>query len=156
MDNVIDIKKISFVKRPIALSPDYRPFYKIAQIVMVLKVNSVNQKASLLKFHLFSWALKDKENKTRLLEYLDSDFQSGLNVFGIEPSLNRALSFAISEDLISFEEGKYKLAEKGNQFYIAIEKDKDLLIEEKAYLQIIKKRLSEAQVEKLRKSWINA
>lgn len=62
MDEYNNITKISFVKRPISIPPDYRPMFKVAQIVMILGYCCRSNRSSLLKLHLFSWALKSEGN----------------------------------------------------------------------------------------------
>lgn len=45
-----EIKNIKFSKKPISIPVDYRPVYKIAQIVMILSITCIGNKSSLLNF----------------------------------------------------------------------------------------------------------
>ena len=90
--------------------------YKVAQILLILHYNGFAGKASLLKLHLFSWAMKSYENMHSLKEFVTSNYEQKLHFFGIESTLNRALNLAYAEKLIDFENGSYKLLEKGKLF----------------------------------------
>ncbi|MCU0321724.1 MAG: hypothetical protein MUE72_04865 [Chitinophagaceae bacterium] len=148
--------KIIFKSRPIPIFPSYRPMYRIAQVLLVLKINSVGGKASLLKLHLFSWAFKSYDNLTLLKNFVLSNFQNKLLYFGIEPSLNRALNLAIGEGLISFDSAKYSITEKGENFVAEILKDKEIFLSERIVLDAIGKKLTEKEILKLEKLWKNA
>lgn len=151
-----DSFKISFTSRPIPLFPSYRPMYRIAQILLVLKLNSVGGKASLLKLHLFSWAFKSSENFTRLKAYVTSNYQEKLLYFGIEPSLNRALNFAIGEGLISSDGIRYTITPKGDNFANEILSDAELFMYERSMLRLIGKNISEKKITELENFWKNA
>src|SRR5690606_40901210 len=99
-----ETKFISFTERATPLFRSYRPMYKVSQILMVLFYNGFGGKASLLKLHLFSWALKSTENLELLKEFATSNGQIKLRFFGIESTLNRALNLAYAEKLIDFED----------------------------------------------------
>lgn len=113
-------------------------------------------KGSLLKLHLFSWALKSEENMKKLQEYFISDFTRSDIYFGIEPTLNRALDYAIAENLIGMDGAKYFIKTKGEELFKKIIADKELFSNEKSVLVAIGKNISEAQIIKLQKNWSNA
>lgn len=148
-------KYISFTERATPLYPSYRPMYKVSQILMVLFYNGFGGKASLLKLHLFSWALKSTENLDLLKEFATSNGQSKLHFFSIESTLNRALNLAYAEKLIYFENGSYSLLEKGRNFAISIDEDKTLFINEKQILKLIGKKIPEKTINSLINHWKN-
>lgn len=148
-------KFISFTERATPLYPSYRPMYKVSEILMVLYYNGFGGKASLLKLHLFSWALKSTENLELLKEFAISNGQSKLRFFGIESTLNRALNLAYAEKLIDFDNGSYSLLEKGRNFAISIEKDKSLFVNEKQILKVIGKKIPERAINSLINHWKN-
>ena len=76
----LQITKLSFSKKPIPLPAEYRPMYKIALIVMVLKLCCRGETSNLLKLHLFSWALSSEKHMTQLREYVRSNFQTDFSV----------------------------------------------------------------------------
>jgi hypothetical protein len=149
------INKLSFVKRPISIPPEYRPLYKIGLIVLILKLCCRGEKSNLLKLHLFSWALTSEKNMCIIREYLESNFQSDFSVWGIEPTLNRALQFAISENICGIIDGRtYALAEKGNQFFNLINSDTLLFEKEKVFLKFVGKiQLTDTRINAMTKKW---
>lgn len=148
------IKKLSFKKRPIPIPPDYRPSYKLAQVVLVLKLCCRGSSSGLLKLHLLSWALKSNKNKNILSSLIQSDFQTDFAVWGIEPTLNRALQLAVADGICSYAKGKYTLAQKGEEFFKAIDNEKDLFDNEKQFLNSIgKNKLTDSQLKRLSTKW---
>lgn len=155
MMNELVINKLSFTKKPIALPADYRPLYKISLIVLILKLSCRGEKSSLLKLHLFSWALKTNRNMQKLREYITSNYKTEFSVWGIEPALNRALQFAVAEDICKIVDGKnYQLTEKGIKFYNMINSDSELFSEEKGFLKFVgKNSITDNRIEAMSKQW---
>lgn len=150
------IKKLSFTKRPIPIPADYRPMYKIAIIVLILKLCCRSDKASLLKLHLFSWALASKKHTALLADYIAKNFVGEFSVWGIEPTLNRALQLATAEKICDIIDGKnYQLsAEKGLQFFNMIMSDNELLVDEKAFLKSLgKNTITDSRINTMTKQW---
>ncbi len=130
--------------------------YKVAQILLILYFNGYAGKASLLKLHLFSWALKSYENLNILKDFVTSNYQKELQFFGIESTLNRALNLAYAEKLVDFDRGNYKLLEKGRKFVEQINEDETLFINEKQVLKLIGKKIPEKIINGLINQWKNA
>lgn len=152
--NELNFKNISFTKKPISIPAEYRPLYKIAQICLILKYTCVGSKSSLLKLHLFSWTFKSIENRNTLLQFIKSNYETDLSVWGIEPTLNRALHLAVSENYCSYSKGKYTLEEKGLNFTNIIEADVEILKDEIELLKIIgKKSITEDRLQILSNKW---
>lgn len=148
------IRDFKFSKRPISISAEYRPLFKVAQIVLVLKHASIKEQASILKLHLFSWAMRSQRSMRRLTLFIESDReQTKPKVWTLAPSVNRAVDFALSEQLVEKHHGLIRLTEKGRAFGRAIEADETLLEEERAFLADIGKKVSEAEVQRLSKNW---
>jgi hypothetical protein len=151
----IIIKKISFTQRPIPIPADYRPMYKIALIVLILRLCCRAETSNLLKLHLFSWALSSDKNISKLHEYVNSNFSSDFSVWGIEPALNRALQLAVAENICEVINGKnYKLTEKGIQFYEMINADSELFQKEKSFLVFIgKSKITDSRINAMSNQW---
>lgn len=149
------IKKLTFTKRPIPLPAEYRPMYKIALIVMILKFCCRSETSNLLKLHLFSWALASEKNMNELRNYISSNFNSDFSVWGIEPALNRALQLAVAENICDIVNGKnYKLTEKGNRFFKMIKADSDLFEIEKAFLSFVgKNQITDSRITSMTQNW---
>lgn len=149
-------KYISFTEREMPLYVNYRPMYKVSQILLILYFNGYAGKASLLKLHLFAWALKSYENLNILKDFVTSNYQKKLQFFGIESTLNRALNLAYAEKLIDFDKGNYKLLDKGRKFVEQINKDESLFVDEKQVLKLIGKKIPEKIINGLINQWKNA
>ena len=150
------IKKLSFTKRPIPIPADYRPMYKIAIIVLILKLCCRSDKASLLKLHLFSWALASKKHTAMLADHISKNFVGEFSVWGIEPALNRALQLATAEKICDIIDGKnYQLStEKGLQFFNMVMSDNELLVDEKAFLRSLgKNTITDSRINTMTKQW---
>ncbi|XOV68036.1 MAG: hypothetical protein ACFHU9_02460 [Fluviicola sp.] len=151
---MMQIKKLSFKKRPIPVPGDYRPLYKISLILLILKINGRGGKASLLKIHLFLWALKSQANMEIVQEHIQMPEFGLLNFWGMEPAATRALKFAVSENLCAISSGKYTITSKGEEFVKKILSDKELLIDERDFLNAIgKSHLTEAHIGEITKKW---
>jgi len=154
---MVDLKNyIVFTERPIPLYPSYRPMYKVSLILLILSINGYAGKASLLKLHLFSWALKSHKNLDALKEFVVTNYRKDLKFFGIELTLNRALNLAVAEKLISFHDDKYILLNKGTEFVNYLIQTQDLFIYEKQVLKVIGKKITEKKMDELLKYWKNA
>lgn len=153
-----NFKHITFHKRPIPVQPEYRPVYKIAQIVIGLKKSCRKSKASLPLLHLFSWALKSNENEKLIHDYLKSPSTTLLEVWNFEPSLNRALHFAQAENLIEMilPQGHYSLTERGHKFADVLIESDLVLLQEKAFFDSIKYSITEKLVQDISKKWANS
>lgn len=152
----LKIKKLSFVKRPISIPADYRPMYKIAIIVLILKYCCRASKSSLLKLHLFSWALTSKRHALLLSEYINDGYKGDFSIWGIEPALNRALQLATAEKICEIIDGKnYVLTNDiGLKFYNKIAADKELFNEEKTFLLSIgKSKITDSKINAMTKQW---
>lgn len=154
-DQELIIRKLSFTQRPIPIPADYRPMYKIALIVLILRICCRSETSSLLKLHLFSWALTSDSNLNKLQEHIASNFQTDFSVWGIEPALNRALQLAIAEGICEVITGKnYKLTEKGFKFYEMINSDKELFVKEKVFLNFVgKTKITDSRINKMSNQW---
>lgn len=151
-----DNKYISFTERELPLYVNYRPMYKVSQVLLILYFNGYAGKASLLKLHLFSWALKSNDNLNLLKVFVTSNYQNKLEFFGIESTLNRALNLAYAEKLVDFDKGNYKISEKGRQFVEQINEDESLFLDEKQILKFIGKKIPEKIIDGLINQWKNA
>ncbi len=149
------IRKLSFTQRPIPIPADYRPMYKIALLVLILRLCCRAETSNLLKLHLFSWALSSDTNTLKLREFVTSNFKSDFSVWGIEPALNRALQLAIAENICEVVSGKnYRLTEKGFRFYEMIIADNELFDKEKTFLNFIgKSKITDSRINAMSNQW---
>ncbi|MUH97296.1 hypothetical protein VFES401_15570 [Aliivibrio fischeri] len=145
---------LTFTRKPMPVIPEQRPMYKIAMILLVLKICSSGSKSSLLRLHLFNWALFDEQRFQSLVLSAERK-ELIMGVWGVDPSLNMALALAVSEQLLVKENnGSYKITPKGDLF-ITESKLITLFDSEVLQLKKVSKKITEAMVKAAAKRWEN-
>jgi len=144
--------QITFKRKPVPIPADYRPLYKIALILLILERNSRGKKASLMKLHLFSWAIKSSLSQERLINALESNDLP--EFWSFEPSLNRALTFAEAENLCEVVNKKnYRITSKGKEFLDKVVESEDVFKDEKEFLSQIGLKVGETLIQNTIKKW---
>jgi hypothetical protein len=143
--------KISFSPQNKPIYPELRIIYRIVQVLLVLKICSRGQKSSLIRLHLFNWGLSSKENRTTLLKFAQQTTTS-INFWSIDPMLNRAIEFAVADNLIERDTNNYSITVKGLSYINSIssvdEIEKDI-----NFLKLIGKNITELSVSKQLDLW---
>lgn len=145
------MSSLRFTIKPTPVFPEHRPLYKIAQLVLILKVSSRGGRSSLAKLQLFNWALKKKERGQRLADAADSG-QLSVSGWGFDPAVPIALRFAIADGLIDDVSTGYSLTTDGERFARAVT-SAGLLPDDLALLQQISKKITEGMVNDVAKRW---
>ncbi|PHC91646.1 hypothetical protein COF42_03380 [Bacillus wiedmannii] len=143
-----------FNKRLSPISPELRPVWKLAIIVLILDKCCVKHKSSFQKIQVLCWAVKNKRNQNELLEFLVArNINLNFNfVVRYEPSVNRVVDIALAEGYIEQVTGnRISLTCKGKELAEEIEKSPYLLVEEKHFFNFIGKRLTETILKELAK-----
>lgn len=131
-----------------AIPANLRPIYRITQILLVLKINSRNNKASFFKIQFFNWLLKHSSNEINE-RFLEQPEIFVINRIRIDPMVNLAINYALADDLITISENsKYQLTEKGSAFVENIIQENLILKDEIKLLNRIGKRISETSLRK--------
>ena len=104
------------------------------------------------RLQLFNWALKSRDRQERLVTAAKI---KSLNVqaWGFDPALSIALRFAVAETLVHSVSTGYQITDFGKLFVEDIEKDPDLLSQEKEALKRIGKGITETMVNAVAKGW---
>jgi hypothetical protein len=137
----------SFARRPVAVAADLRPLWRLGSICLILR-NCWGASATLRQLHVLNWALRDGENRSVFLSALQ-DAPPVLPIVRIEPSLNRAVNFALGEALIARAANRLTLEPKGREFAKRIADTDDLFVQEKAFFAAIGKKVTEKIVERV-------
>jgi hypothetical protein len=113
---------LTFNRKAMPIIAEYRPMFKIAQILLILFYSSRGKKSSLIRLHLINWALKDSNRKAALIE---SSVRKEIlfDVWGIDPALNLSLQFGVAEGLIERKSSTYKITTKASEFIQKIGED---------------------------------
>lgn len=148
------MSKLLFSRKKTAVLPELRPMYKVGKILLILKICCSGGKASLLKLHLFNWAMLESQRLHILLRSAEEK-ELLLGVWGIDPSLNMALNYAISEDLLCrLQNGNYKLTSKSESFISGSDLI-NLFDNEFNILKKIDKKITETMVTQAAKRWVD-
>lgn len=143
---------INFTVRPMPVLTELRPMYKISQALLILSICGHGSKCSLVKLHLMHWAMKTP----RRMETMTLAAQLGqisLPVWGFDPALSIALQLAFRDGLIEPTSNGFKLLPKGALLVKDIMSDETVMIEEKAALSKIGKKITESMVKTISKEW---
>lgn len=142
------IDTLTFNRRPQPLPASLRPVYRIALIVLILKINCRSNTASLLKLQFFNWLLKSVSLQKLVIDKLTQDCVFTLELIHLDPMINLALKYAFSDGLITVtNNSKYVLAEKGLEFADRILHDEQLALAEEIKLLVqIGQRISEVKL----------
>lgn len=132
--------------RKVSISPDYRPLYKITQILILLNYSN-RRSSSLLRIQLFNYALK----KIGVGDFLgEINSNQRISIVRFDPAVNRALIFAKGNGLLDVSEnGKFKLTERGAEFIEWIVNEGDLLLEEKHLIQKYGRKITDSLVDRI-------
>lgn len=143
--------KLKFTLKASPVLPEHRPIYKIAQILFILHFSRA-RKSSLLRLHLFNWALKTKQ-RMNILRVATTRGWLSLPTWGFDPALAIAVRFALAEKLIAQVANGYQLDAKGIDFLGAAMIDDDIFQEERSFLLEVGKLITEKMVESVAKDW---
>lgn len=72
-------------------------------------------------------------------QWVTNDFKNDYHIWGVEPTVNRAVTYAVAEGLVSQIDGDYIITEKGVSLYKMIRKDKEIFQQEKDFLNFLGK-----------------
>ena len=145
-------KKMKFIQRPAPVFVEHRPIYNIGQILLILYLSSRGFKSSLTRLQLFNWLIKERVRKDKVILSIKNN-KLDVYAWGFDPALTIALRYAIAEKLIDEDVDSFKLTNKGVEYCMRILEDETLFEEEKTFLQVVKKSITEKIVDSATKGW---
>ena len=145
-------KKMKFIQRPAPVFVEHRPIYKIGQILLILYLSSRGFKSSLTRLQLFNWLIKERVRKDKVILSIKNN-KLDVYAWGFDPAITIALIYAIAEKLIDEDVDSFKLTNKGVEYCMRILEDETLFEEEKTFLQVVKKSITEKIVDSATKGW---
>ena len=142
----LEYTDIVFNAKPDAVPYNYRISYKVTQLCLIMRICGRGDVCSLIKLHMISFALISQENMRKLVEFADGIGSAPIVRF--DPSVNRALTYAIGYGLIKRQQNaKYKLTAE------QIKVVGDLMVIEIGDLNLLAKKLTESKVEEIVDRW---
>lgn len=146
--NELDVP-FTFHRRPSPLPADLRPAWRVSLLTLILS-KCWGNRASLKQLHVLNWAIRSPVTRGAFLEFLKGSKQPDLPVVRFEPSLDRALSFALGEKLMETADGvSFALTTKGSAFAETISKTKESFHPEREFLARIPGKLTQRQIENI-------
>ncbi len=136
-------------KVPDSIPADIRPLWRVSLCLAILKY-SRGGTASLKKLQVMAWALMNKRNYDLVLQAIESDIAKKKLIVRYDPALDRALDFAIGENLIEFTSSvRYKISEFGRKLVTETEEEGSSLEKELLFLKENGSKFSEDIIENL-------
>ncbi|MCP3763696.1 hypothetical protein NLX67_15070 [Domibacillus sp. A3M-37] len=151
-DNFILTDQIIFDPKPEAVPYQYRLSYKIALTCLILGMACGRGGCSLSKLHLISVSMYSEKEMNNLLNYVNGKPDTYL-VLRYDPTINKTVDFMLAENIL-FQQGNglFRLTKSGKNFLDRIKKDKELLKNEKDFLNQLSNGLTEYLIELIKKS----
>src|SRR5689334_6792274 len=119
-----------FRRRAVPVPGDLRPLWRINLILLLLRKCCRGGRSSFARLHVLSWASLSFENRTLLVRALDGEETVESIIVRVEPSLNRAVDFAVGEGFIRRVNGdRYELTPTGVARADALSNVDDCLLE---------------------------
>jgi len=139
-----------FNRRATAVPGDLRPLWRINLVLLLLRKCCRGGRSSFARLHVLSWASLSPENRNLLVRVLDEEETVESLVVRVEPSLNRAVDFAIGEGFVRRVTGnRYELTPAGVARANALVDAEDCLDGEKAFVEQVGRRVTESLVNDL-------
>lgn len=142
--------------RPTPLPCDLRPIWRIAVLVLIL--NQCRQKrATIEQLHVMNWSMRSRRAQEQFLAYLQGRKSPNEVVVRYDPSLTRAIDFALGEGIVeryekltSGDEGKAEyrltLSTQGDKLANELITDEENFVVEKAFLRDIGQKITQTQI----------
>ena len=125
-------EKFRFTPRAQAIPADRRLIWRCCLMLLVLRAACHGQKASLLKLHVFNWALRSKNTTYDLIKSLKAATGTDSVIVRFDPGLPRVLAFLEATGMIArLGNGKFSLAKKGKLIAEKILSDENVFSFEK-------------------------
>ena len=139
-----------FSRRPMAISGDLRPAWRIGLIVLLLKNCCRGGKTSLARLHVLSWGIRTRRSQIDLQAAAGGELPLAAVMVRFDPFLDRAVDFAIGERLLSHHGGRaVELTPSGKQLATDLEAEESLFVAEKRFIASIRRGVTEQLVERM-------
>ncbi|CSB55762.1 Uncharacterised protein [Vibrio cholerae] len=147
------MNSIRFHRRPMPVIADHRPMYKISLLLLILKECSIGGTSSLIRLHLFNWALKDKKRMNQLMLSADNK-ELTFDIWGMDPTVNFAISHSIANGLMVKIPSGYKITQKGEDFLSEYNIKKEFSSID-FFINSVKKKVTQKMVDNVALRWKN-
>jgi hypothetical protein len=141
--------RFSFSATPYPVPADLRPLWRMALVVLMLD-KCWGRRSSVGQLHVFNWGIRTKGSQDAFLRMLGGEIGPDKPIVRFEPSLNRAIDFALGEGLVKKRtHDVIELTEKGVVMARQVQQAPELLGAEKEFLSKIEGKLTQQQINAL-------
>lgn len=153
MKNYIIGDEIVFNPKPDAVPYNYRISYKLAQICLILYNCCGRSGGSLIKLHMISIALSTTDDMKKLEGFANNE-RTHYTIVRLDPAVNHAVKYALADGLLFQQKnGLFRLTKKGKTYVKNINKDFNLMKNERDYLSRLADKLTEEKIKTLTSLW---
>lgn len=139
-----------FRRRPFAIPGDLRPAWRIGLIVLLLKNCCRGGRSSLSRLHVLSWGFRTRQSQRDLKAAAEGDLPLASLIVRFDPFLDRAVDFAIGENILTHRGGKaVELTAIGRQLATDVEANDSLFEAEKLFMASIRRDVTEQLVDQM-------
>ena len=139
-----------FRRRPVAIPGDLRPGWRIGLVTLLLKKCCRSNRSSLSRLHVLSWGIRTRESRVALQSAVRGDLTPDALVVRVEPFLNRAVDFALGENLVRrVNGGKVELTPDGLSLANELEQSDSAFVLEKQFMGAIGQKVTETLVNRM-------
>lgn len=140
-----DAQMVRVTGRPEPVPMELRRAWRVAALVLLL-AGSRSKRASREKVLLLSYALTNPATQDGLIDVLSGKVSPFFLQVRVDPALGRAVDFAIGLGLMERAGKSLQLTESGIRLADAVSSDESVLIQEKAFLQRVRRLATEGRV----------
>jgi hypothetical protein len=138
----------SFRRKPIPVPAEARPPWKLAELLVMLKVSSRGGKSSLKRLHLLNWAVRSPANRLRFKESREAVLPLFRFNVRFEPAFSRAIDLATGENLVEWVGGdRVQLSAEGSDLAQKILEEPGVLQDERDFFLELGKSVTEKEAE---------
>lgn len=152
LNNLLDSLDIPFTfqKRPIAIPADLRVDWRIGTLILILYISCRNSRASLMKLHVMNWAIRNIQGRELFLKLCVGEVGPDNIIVRFEPWLNKAVDIALAEGLLQRIDGdRVELSVSGTIMAKEILQTKECFVQEKEFLHVLRKSVSEVKLKNI-------
>ncbi len=91
----------------------------------------------------------------KLIRFISEGTLLDFPIWRFEPTVNRALGYAVAEGFFAQDKATYKLTLKGEEFVKQILDVPEIMAKEKNFLKNLGKKITEKFIQELSKRWEN-
>ena len=145
MDDPFDIT-FAFSRKPVPIPALLRPELRIALLLLCLS-RCWGERATRRHLHVLNWAVRTPEAQHAFANVIGGHLRPDAAIVRFDPILDRALQYAEGEKLVLTIGDMVHLQPKGSEFVKRMQRDKECLAQEKAFLSEFTRKFTRDQLD---------